>query len=64
MTNEERYRNALLWAFDRLSVDGGMTRKEQKTTMTEIGRVLCGDPSWAGRYIPSEWADSVKASAQ
>ena len=32
MTGVERYRNALLWAFDRLSIDGGMTGKEQKHT--------------------------------
>jgi hypothetical protein len=52
------YRNALLWAFDRLSVTGGMSPKEQRYTMQQIGNVLRGIPSPAGTYEPNEWDDS------
>ena len=54
------YRNALMWAFDRLSVDDGMTLKEQKRTMAEIGKVLTGRPSPAATYEPPEWGDSAR----
>ena len=52
------YRNALLWAFDRLSVTGGMPLKEQRYTMQQIGNVLRGIPSPAATYEPNEWDDS------
>lgn len=60
LDKEAQYRNALLWAFDRLSIDGGMTEREQATTMREIGNVLTGKPSAAGEYVPVEWAGSAK----
>lgn len=53
------YRNALLWAFDRLSIDGGMTIEEQRRTMREIGNVLRGIPSPAATYKPNDWDDSA-----
>jgi hypothetical protein len=43
--NGTLYRDALQWAFDRLSVDGGMTEKEQQLTCREIGNVLLGRPT-------------------
>lgn len=46
-TQAERMRNALLWSLDRLTVDGGMTAKEQKDMADQIGRVLRGLPSRA-----------------
>ena len=49
---------ALMWVFDRLSVDGGMTPREQRDTYREIGRVLLGKPSKASSYEPNEWDDS------
>jgi hypothetical protein len=52
-------RKALMWAFDRLSVDGGMNAPEQRHTMREIGKVLCGRPSPAASYKPNEWDDSA-----
>ncbi len=55
-----KMRAALLWTFDRLSIDGGMTEREQATTMREIGNVLIGKPSPAGEYVPVEWAGSAK----
>lgn len=54
-----RLRAALLRAFDRLSVDDGMTKREQQHTMLEIGNVLTGKPSPAASYDPNDWADSV-----
>jgi hypothetical protein len=54
------YRNALMWAFDRLGVDDGMSPKEQIYTMREIGKVLCGRPSPAASYEPNDWDDSAK----
>lgn len=57
---EKSYRNALLWAFDRLSVTGGMNPAEQRRTMKEIGNVLTGRPSPAATYQPNDWDDSVK----
>jgi hypothetical protein len=53
------YRNALMWAFDRLGVDGGMTAKEQLHTMREIGKVLCGRASPAATYKPNDWDSSA-----
>lgn len=58
----EAYRNALMWAFDRLGVDGGMTVKEQIHTMREIGKVLCGRPSPAATYKPNDWDSSANLS--
>lgn len=58
----EGYRNALLWAFDRLSVTGGMDSASQKRTMKEIGNVLTGRPSPAARYQPNDWDVSAKLS--
>lgn len=54
------YRSALLWAFDRLSVTGGMTAAEQRRTMVEIGKVLTGRPSPAADYTPNDWDDSAQ----
>lgn len=53
------YRNALLWVFDRLSVDGGLTLGEQKYTMLQVGKVLRGLDSPASRYVPNDWSDSA-----
>ena len=55
----ESYRNALLWAFDRLSIDGGMSVREQRHTMREIGNVLRGRPSPAATYKPNDWDSSA-----
>lgn len=55
----ERLRAALLWAFDRLSIDD-MTKREQQRTMLEIGNVLTGKPSPAASYVPNDWDDSAK----
>jgi hypothetical protein len=41
----DTYRAALQWAFERLSIDGGMTAKEQQMTYREIGNVLLGRPT-------------------
>ena len=57
---EKLYRNALMWAFDRLGVAGGMTEKEQLRTMREIGNVLCGRRSPASAYEPNDWDSSAK----
>lgn len=57
--SETAYRNALMWAFDRLSIDGGMTVREQRRTMNEIGNVLRGRPSPAATYVPNDWDDSA-----
>lgn len=54
--------SALLWAFDRLSVTGGMNPAEQRRTMKEIGNVLTGRPSPAATYRPNDWDDSAKLS--
>ena len=59
-TKLEAYRNALMWAFDRLSLDDGMTAREQHHTMREIGKVLCGRPSAAATYEPNDWDSSAK----
>lgn len=58
------YRSALLWAFDRLSVTGGMNASEQRRTMREIGNVLRGKPSPAATYKPNEWDDSAALPRQ
>lgn len=59
-TREAEYRSALLWAFDRLGVDDGMSAREQRHTMIELGKVLTGKSSPAARYHPKEWADSAR----
>lgn len=56
----DRYRNALMWVFDRMTVDGGMTAREQLRTAKEIGRVLSDLPSEAATYQPNDWDDSAK----
>lgn len=58
----KRLRAALLWAFDRLSIDD-MTKREQQRTMLEIGNVLTGKPSPASSYVPNDWDDSAKLTA-
>ena len=58
MAERDKYRNALMWSFDRLSIDD-MTKREQQHTMLEIGNVLIGKPSPAATYIPNDWDDSV-----
>lgn len=58
------YRNALLWAFDRLSVTGGMNPAEQRHTMREIGKVLQGKASPAATYKPNDWDDSAALTSQ
>lgn len=60
--SNETYHNALLWAFDRLSVTGGMNAAEQRYTMKEIGNVLTGRPSPAANYKPNDWDDSAALS--
>lgn len=57
MSRETEYRNALLWVFDRLSVDR-MTPSEIRRTMFEVGNVLQRRPSPAARYQPEEWDES------
>lgn len=57
---ETIFQNALMWAFDRLSIDGGMNVKEQHRTMREIGNVLRGRPSLAATYRPNDWDDSAR----
>jgi hypothetical protein len=59
---ETEYRNALLWAFDRLSVTGGMNAPEQRRTMKEIGNVLSGRSSPAATYRPNDWDESAALS--
>lgn len=59
MDTETKYRNALMWAFDRLSIDD-MTKREQQNTMLEIGNVLTGKLSPATTYVPNDWDDSAK----
>lgn len=59
---EAEYRNALLWAFDRLSVTGGMNAAEQRRTMKEIGNVLSGRSSLAATYQPNDWDESAALS--
>ena len=54
------YRSALMWAFDRLSVTGGMSASEQRYTMEQIGNVLTGRPSPAADYTPNDWDDSAQ----
>jgi len=61
--NEARYRSALLWVFDRLTIDGGMMTREQRYTFEQIGNVLMGKPSPADSYQPKEWAASTKIKA-
>lgn len=51
-------RAALRWAYDRLDIDGGMTPKEQRRTVEQIGNTLAGQPSRASDYRP----DSDEAS--
>jgi hypothetical protein len=58
--SEKDLKRALMWAFDRLSTDSGMDKREQRTTAREIGKVLLGQPSQATRYRPNEDDDSVK----
>jgi hypothetical protein len=61
VVREEAYRNALMWAFDRLTIGyGGMTEAEQHHTAKEIGNVLIDRDSPAARYTPNEWDDSAK----
>lgn len=50
--NERRFRNALLWTFERMSVDGGMTPAETRRTIKEISNVLQGRHSVAAEYEP------------
>ena len=57
---EDNYRNALMWVFDRLSVDDGLTPQQQRKTLVEIGNVLQQRPSVASDYMPDEWTDSAK----
>jgi hypothetical protein len=56
----EPVRRCLLWAYDLLSVDGGMTEKEQEVAFEEIGKVLRGDPARSDAWTPNEWDDSFK----
>lgn len=62
MADNIAYRNALLWAFDRLSVTGGMNADEQRRTMKEIGNVLSGRSSPAATYRPNDWDESAALS--
>lgn len=58
--SEDACRNALMWAFDRLSITGGMNAAEQRYTMQQIGNVLTKRPSPAATYQPNDWDDSAK----
>lgn len=59
MTTRAEYRNTLMWAYDRLTVDG-LTPKEIRDTHREIGNVLLGRSSKAATYVPREWSGSAK----
>lgn len=59
MNDAEKYRNALMWAYDRLTADNP-TPKEIRATYHEIGNVLMGRMSRASAYVPNEWDDSAK----
>lgn len=54
-----KYRNALMWTLDRLTVTNP-TPKEIRDTCLGIGNVLMGRPSPAATYVPNEWDDSAK----
>lgn len=56
--DSDRYRNALMWAIDRLGVNK-MTDKERADTVRELGNVLLGRSSRAAVYVPNDWDDSV-----
>ena len=58
-----KYRNAILWAFDRLTTDG-LTQKEIKRTADELGNVILGKPSPASTYVRNEWDDSASLQEQ
>ncbi len=55
-----KYRNALMWAYDRLTVDNP-TKKEMGATILEIGKVLSEQSSVAMAYAPNEWDPSARA---
>jgi hypothetical protein len=40
--SKSQLRDAVLWTYQRLSVDGGMSAQEQATTRRELGNVLFG----------------------
>jgi hypothetical protein len=54
-----RYRNAILWAIDRLTSDD-LTQKEIKKTADELGKTILGKPSQASTYVPNDWDSSAK----
>jgi hypothetical protein len=53
-----KYRNALMWAYDRITVDNP-TKKEMSATLIEIGKVLSEQPSVATDYAPNKWDQSA-----
>ncbi len=56
MDKETAYRNALMWAFERLSTDG-VTANEIRRTAEELGNVLRGNSSPASAYGPEVWEE-------
>ena len=54
-----KYERAVMWAFDRLSVDN-LTAREIAETRRQLGMVLLGRECAAVRYEPNEWDDSAR----
>jgi hypothetical protein len=54
----EQLRNAVAWAVDRLSTDGGMTVEQQNTTWVQLLKALRGQPCIATAYVPPHRAES------
>src|SRR5262245_38516514 len=54
-TRESQLLAALCWIYDRITVDDGMTPKEQRETIRQIKNVIVGNPSPASKYVPNEW---------
>jgi hypothetical protein len=51
----DRLKAAIVWARDRIDVDGGMTEAEAARTATELLNVLRGEPSPASSFSPEPW---------
>lgn len=49
---------ALMWVYDRITVDSGMTKNETDRTAAEIRKALRGEKSDATAYKPELWHQS------